>query len=173
MQPLPNAEIQWQRTAELAESWLARNAALIRSVPAYSENWREEHTRFLQTHFAEPKALRTAWRVDLMASIRNSEPWSLGTLWHIAVVRHNTRRLLAGDVALVVLTNGMDRHPIWCHSSRGYRLAGLYETTDRLGWPGRIRLIGCPDELFGLQPTHPAARQYVVGLRAGHWPHSG
>lgn len=165
--PADVMENQWTRTASLAEDWLKRHAESIGEIPHYSDRWRGELDSYLGRHFKEKYSLRTSRLVHIFEAVRCSVSWTIGELWQLGQVTRNTRQFMEGDLVLLILTNGVDRHPIWTYSSRRRNIAGVYADTDRLGYSGTVHHLEWPDELVGLQPTDPAVRQYVMGLRTG------
>lgn len=165
--PADVMENQWIRTVSLAEDWLKRHAESIGELPHYSDRWREDLDGYLCRHFKAKDALRTSRLVHILEIVRNSASWTIGELWQLGQIARNTRQFMEGDLVLLMLTNGVDRHPIWTYSSRRRNIAGVYVDTDRLGYSGTVHHLEWPDELVGLQPTDPAVRQYVMGLRTG------
>lgn len=163
---------QWQKTVLLAQAWLQRHAQAIAAIPDYSEDWSYQHNRYMALYFKDPKAMRSHWAADIFWSFKHYPHRTLGNPWQLAIANRNTANLRQGDCALLLLTNGVARHPIWCVSSKGRRLAAYYVFTDRLGGKGVMNLIEWPDELVGRAPTDPTALAFVVGLRAG-WVVSG
>jgi hypothetical protein len=144
----------------------------IETLPRYSDNWVNEHKRYLEKYFKSPTSLETHSLTHILGCVRNLSRRTIGDLWQLGRVTRNTNNLVAGDFVLLVLTNGVDRHPIWTYSSRGRSISGLFVHADRLRKCGIVELLGWPDELVGLQPTHPGARNYVVAY-AQACPHSG
>ena len=84
----------------------------------------------------------------------------------VGIVRRACRWTRAGDVLIVEIPNGDDRWGFTGVTSKGRRLCGYYQTTDRKPG-GRIKVVELPGELAHMPPTAPAVRQYIVdSLRA-------
>jgi hypothetical protein len=105
---------------------------------------------------------------------RGGESWTLGDTWIPGIVRWSDKRLVKGDLVLVLFANGTERHPIWCVTSKGRRISGYHYDTSRGGTTGTIiELHGVPGELVGLQLADPDAQMYCNTLRTGNGPHPG
>jgi hypothetical protein len=168
--PLSSPEGQWMRTVDLTQRWLRSVDRLIAEMPRYWEDLDfEALDAYRKKIFGDPMPIEVRWKANILASLSQDYPnhWRLDDQWKLGIFTKTAARWQRGDVALVLLTNGMDRHPIWCVSSKGKRLAGLYTYTDRLGFKAPLKLVECPDELVGKQPTDPAAQEFVISLRAG------
>lgn len=100
------------------------------------------------------------------------EDFTVGT-WTFARSRRNTRYLMKKDICLVLLTNGTERQPVWCASTKGKKITGYYHDTDRCGIPHDVQLIGVPGELVGMQLTHPDVQAFTLKLRTDRGPQPG
>jgi hypothetical protein len=171
-------EEQWRKSVALVGDWLSSVRPAIEQLaraydincPKYDDYRRERDALYswvVQEYFSGSKRYNLPGYCEHLAAC-NGEDWTLGVTWFPGVVAWNDRHLLEGDLVFAQFWNGRERHPIWCVSSKGHRLCGLYYDTNRLGARGTIiRLLDVPDQFVGSQLTDPDAELYFLSLRAG------
>ena len=171
---------QWQRSVELVLDWMASVRPAISELAKVYElffvddTWqvRERKIQALfdsvqEQYFASSRRTDFNHQFNHLAAQCN-ETWALGETWFPAIAQWNDRHLCKGDLVLVMFWNGRERHPVWCISSKGHRLAGYYYDTDRLEAKGTIlRLLDVPGQLVGAQLVDPNAEMFFLNLRAG------
>jgi len=175
---------QARNTLALADEW-ARGAMPV--IKAVKELW-DRHSslgyrpsRFIEDGYDEihQRLLAGSRRkqvrsyLDFLSSCAN-ESWAFGDTWVPGLVRWSDKRLVKGDLVLVLFENGTERHPVWCVTTKGRRVSGYYCDTNRSGATGTIiELHEVPGELVGLQLADPDPQMYCNTLRTGNSPHPG
>lgn len=175
---------QVRNTLALADEWARGAMPVIKAVKdlwaSYSgldrrpprfiaEGYDEIHQRLL----AGSRRQQMHSYLDFLSSC-GSKSWTFGDTWVPGLVRWSDRRLVKGDLVLVLFENGTERQPVWCLTSKGRRVSGYHYDTSRLGATGTIiELHEVPGELVGLQLADPDPQMYCNTLRTGNRSASG
>lgn len=157
---------QWKRTVILANRWLSSVRDKLRDHPYPG---REGYEEYLRRYWGE-----AANRVDVQRKIhlicsagRQMHYRGGGHPFNFAVAVKTTARLLKGDLALVITTNGFnERHPIWCSTSKGRRLVGCYQHMDLYSHRERAPMYMLEHQkIFELPIDDADLCDYLLGLR--------
>ena len=166
----PTPDVQYQRTAGLAESWIAKYEARLRNFPSFEDqlvHWFSLRKHFVRPAFEQTEYRRASCLTRSLEYAKDGHPWGVDSFWKLGVATSNTRHFVEGDVVLAMMASKRERHPIWCFTSKGHTLCNYYVATTRPEGPSVIRLVGCPAELVGKQPTDPDVQRFALSLRAG------